>query len=284
MTHEPSALRETAYAKINLALHVRERTPDGYHQIETLFAYCENGDLLTARLAEDLSLSIDGPFGADLSNGEDNLVLRAARALQSATAVRSNAALHLTKNLPIASGVGGGSSDAAAALRLLNRLWDAGADDDQLHTIAADLGADVPACLASQTCLGSGRGDELESLAPCRLDGMPILLVNPRVPVETGPVFNGWDGVDRGALNVGHPLILDPEWRNDLQEPASTIAPEIEAVLDWLDRQPETIFHRMSGSGATCFALFETREACDRAEKAVRSDHPGWWAMASQLR
>lgn len=284
MTVEAAALRETAYAKINLALHVRARQPDGYHRIETLFAYCDDGDLVSVTPASELTLSIDGPFAAGLSNGEDNLVIRAAQALRGQTAGTEGAALHLTKNLPIASGVGGGSSDAAAALRLLNRFWNAGADERVLHDIAADLGADVPACIASQTCFGSGRGDDLESLAPCSLDGMPVLLVNPRVPVETGPVFAGWDGVDRGALEVPPPLTLDPDWRNDLQKPACTIAPEIEGVLNWIASQPDVIFHRMSGSGATCFALFDSRAACDRAKKAVMRDYPAWWAMASQLR
>ena len=111
-----------------------------------------------------------------------------------------------------------------------------------------------------------------------------MLLVNPRVPVETGPVFAGWDGVDRGALDVAPPLSLDSDWRNDLQKPACAIAPEIEGVLDWIASQPDVIFHRMSGSGATCFALFDSRSACDLADTNVRRDHPGWWAMASQLR
>ena len=284
MTGQTSALRETAYAKINLALHVRARQADGYHELETLFAYCDDGDLVSAEIASNLTLAIDGPFADGLSTGEDNLVIRAARALQEAAGVTKGAALHLTKNLPVASGVGGGSSDAAAALRLLNRLWDADADAHLLHAIAADLGADVPACIASQTCFGSGRGDDLETLAPCSLDGMPVLLVNPRVPVETGPVFKGWDGVDRGPLDVTSPLTLDPHWRNDLQSPACAIAPEIESVLEWLSGQDGVTFHRMSGSGATCFALFGSDQACDRVEQAVRRDQPGWWAMASQLR
>lgn len=284
MADTGGALRETAYAKINLALHVRAHLPDGYHRIETLFAFCEDGDELRAEPADGLTLTIDGPFGDALSDGPDNLVLRAADALRQAADVEAGAALHLTKNLPLASGVGGGSGDAAAALRLLSRLWGLTIDREMLHAIAAELGADVPACLLSQTCYGAGRGDELQPIESSEWAGTPVLLVNPRIPVETGPVFAAWDGADRGALDVTEPLELDAAWRNDLEAPARAVAPEIGAVLDVLVAAPGAQFARMSGSGATCFALFDSVEARDSAARAIADAHDRWWTMPSTLR
>ncbi|WP_299327511.1 4-(cytidine 5'-diphospho)-2-C-methyl-D-erythritol kinase [Parasphingopyxis sp.] len=284
MADHSAALRETAYAKINLALHVRERMPDGYHRIETLFAFCADGDVLRAEAATDLTLTIDGPFGDALSNGPENLVLRAADALRKAVHIETGAALHLTKNLPLASGVGGGSGDAAAALRILKRLWDPKNDAGALHQIAADLGADVPACLLSRPCFGAGRGDALTPVAPGNLAGTPILLVNPGVPVETGPVFAAWNGEDGGALDMTDPLRLDTDWRNDLAAPARAIAPAIDKVMAVLEAASGAYFVRMSGSGATCFALFDTAGDRDAAAAAIARDNPEWWTMRSALR
>src|SRR5688572_18023492 len=154
-------MHETAYAKINLALHVRGRQADGYHRIETIFAFVEDGDLLRAEPADELSLAVEGPFAADLSEGEENLVLRAARALAKQGKVERGAALTLSKRLPVASGIGGGSADAAAALRLLNGIWFVDYNVEQLAGLARSLGADVPACVESRTALGRGKGDEL---------------------------------------------------------------------------------------------------------------------------
>ncbi|MBA3897422.1 MAG: 4-(cytidine 5'-diphospho)-2-C-methyl-D-erythritol kinase [Sphingomonadaceae bacterium] len=249
--------RETAYAKINLALHVRRRRADGYHDIETVFAFCEDGDVIEAEASDTLSLTIEGPFGRGLET-EDNLILRAARA------VGATAALRLSKNLPVASGVGGGSADAAAALRLLGTADPA---------IAAQLGSDVPACLGSTTARGEGRGETLLPVEP--VTGTPILLVNPRIPLSTARVFAAWDGIDRGRLG---------DWRagrNDLEAPARALVPEIAAILDWLNAQPGVTLARMSGSGATCFALFESEAQRDRAVAAVPAE---WWHMSSRLR
>jgi 4-diphosphocytidyl-2-C-methyl-D-erythritol kinase len=274
-------LTETAHAKVNLALHVRARRGDGYHEIESLFAFCRDGDLLAASLRDDgiVQLHIDGPFADQLGSGEDNLVLRAARALQGAAGTGQGADLALTKNLPIASGIGGGSADAAAALRLLTRLWGIRPFDISLFEIAGALGADVPACLGSQTVFGSGVGERLEP-ADIEIEGMPILLVNPGLPCATGPVFRGWDGTDRGAL--------DPaswrEGRNDLEAPARALVPEIDMVLAALAPLPGVTLARMSGSGATCFALFDGADQRDRAAATIRAAHPGWWTMASTLR
>jgi len=317
---------ETAYAKINLALHVRERRPDGYHRIETIFAFCEDGDGLSVQKAGEvalqnpsplwggagvgvpdevrraaaprtphpavsatfshkgrrvsgLSLNIEGPFGDALGEEGDNLVLRAARALAERYRVTKGAHLVLDKRLPVASGIGGGSADAAAALRLLARFWGLEARGEDLLSIAAELGADVPACLLSRTMRGEGRGDVLMPWEARGLAGTPVLLVNPGVAVSTAAVFARWDGIDRG------PLPDDPaQGRNDLEAPAIAIAPVIAEVLEALSGCGGVRLARMSGSGATCFALFDSDAARDAAATEIGRAHPGWWHLATRLR
>ena len=269
-------MRETAFAKVNLALHVRSRGADGYHAIETLFAFAEQGDELAVAPSDDLSLAVTGHFAGALDAGPDNLVLRAAEALRTASGVKTGAALTLDKRLPVASGIGGGSADAAAALRLLRRCWGVDVPDKALHAIAAGLGADVPACLHSRTAFGTGRGDQLSPVEPEGLAGTPMLLVNRGVAVSTAAVFGGWDGVDRGPLGdyrVG---------RNDLELPARRIAPAIDDVLDLL--APGAELARMSGSGATCFALYADEAARDAAVARIAALRPGWWRLATRLR
>ncbi len=264
------SIAEPAPAKINLALHVRGRLPDGRHRIETLFAFCVDGDRVEAEPAETLSLECSGPFGQAIEG--ENLVLAAARALQAAANVRAGAALNLIKNLPVASGIGGGSADAAAALRLLTRLW--GVDPQHATQVAPALGADVPACLLSMTARGSGAGDALE-FVDAGVSGAPLLLVNPLLALSTRAVFAAWDGSDRGPLT---------EWReggNDLEAPARSIVPAIGEVLDWLGDQPGADFVRMSGSGASCFALFDNRGARDAAAATCPAR---WWHLATHLR
>ena len=252
-------MRETAYAKLNLALHVRAREADGYHRIETIFAFCEDGDVITAEPAEALSLDVTGPFADALAGEGENLVLRAARA------AAATAALTLDKRLPVAAGLGGGSADAAAVLRLFGGTM---AD-------AAALGADVPACLLSRTSRGEGRGDAIEPLDLPGLSGTPVLLVNPNIPLATGPVFKAWDGVDRGPLG---------DWesgRNDLEAPARALVPEIGAVLEALAGARVA---RMSGSGATCFGLYDNEAARDAAANRIATEKPGWWLSQTRLR
>lgn len=272
---------ETAYAKLNLALHVRGRRPDGYHELESLFAFCAHGDTLNGQVRPDggVCLTLSGRFSDGLGEGEDNLVMRAALALQRAAGVGAGADLHLDKVLPVAAGVGGGSADAAAALRLLVRLWGVRPMDVDLYEIAAGLGADVPACLASTTLFGSGVGDRLRTV-DLDLAAMPALLVNPGVACPTGPVFRAWDGQDRGALDPA-------DWRdarNDLAEPALGLVPAIGDVLGRLARCDGATLVRMSGSGATCFALFDDMDACDAAAAGIARDRPDWWAVATSLR
>ena len=278
--------RETAYAKLNLALHVRARRADGYHELESLFAFADAGDAVTAEPAAGLSLTVAGPFAGALAGEatEDNLVLRAAQALRARFGVAAGAALRLDKRLPVAAGLGGGSADAAAAARALARLWRLEADEAALIAAVGPLGADVPVCVASQTVIGRGIGDALTPRAGAEaLSGTPLLLVNPGEPCPTGPVFRAWDGVDRGPLGDDPAL-----WRNDLEPGAQALVPVIADVLAALRPLPGATMVRMSGSGATCFALFaagrEGRAARDAAARTIRAGHPGWWTMAGALR
>jgi 4-diphosphocytidyl-2-C-methyl-D-erythritol kinase len=272
-------MEEVAYAKINLALHVRAREPDGYHSIETLFAFAGEGDVLRVAAGATLSLQATGPFAQALGPSGDNLVVRAAEALRSRYGVSQGAALTLDKRLPVASGIGGGSADAAAALRLLVRWWGLPAGEDALLKIARSLGADVPACLRSEPVLGTARGDRLEPLDAPGLASTPLLLVNPGVPLSTAAVFAAWDGVDRG------PLGDDPaSGRNDLEGPARVAAPVIGEVLDLLASLRGVTLSRMSGSGATCFALFGSGEDRDAGAAQVAALDAQWWTLATRLR
>lgn len=265
-------LKEPAPAKVNLALHVRGKLPDGRHRIESVFAFCIDGDQLAAEPAEVLSLQATGPFASDLGDPEDNLVMRAARSLQQKAGVTQGASLVLTKKLPVASGIGGGSADAAAVLRLLTRMW--GIDASHATVVAPSIGADVPACLLSLSARGDGAGDKLQ-LVDAGVSNTPVLLVNPRVELSTRDVFAAWNGEDKGSLG---------DWRagrNDLEAAAVELVPLIGAVLAWLSVQQGATFVRMSGSGATCFALFDSEETRDKAEVAVPRE---WWRLASFLR
>lgn len=271
---------EAAPAKLNLALHVRERMPDGYHRLETIFVFTEDGDRVSVAPAGQLSLEITGPFAAGLSAGADNLVLRAAVLLREAAGVRQGAALTLEKKLPVAAGMGGGSADAAAALRLLQRFWNTDVDP---MPIAVQLGADVPACLTGKPVRGEGRGDALTTVSGAGLGGRPLLLVNPGVAMPTGPVFAAWDGIDRGALDHGEALAAALAGRNDLEAPAMAIAPVIGELLDWLKGRHGVVLARMSGSGATCFALFDRTEDRNRAVDEAARQWPDAWRLASRI-
>ena len=311
------AITEPAPAKINLALHVRRRRPDGYHDLETLFAFATEGDLVTVEPAQTNSFTITGPFaaallpaqsanptpnttpakaGAQLGTDNDeasrsssatranapwrgNLVTAAADAFTTAFAPNTHHAIILEKHPPIASGIGGGSADAAATLRALARLHGVPPTDPRLHEIAAKLGADVPACLANRTTLGTGKGDTLTTLEG--LSGTPLLLVNPGVAVSTAAVFKTWDGEDRGPIPEGDLLDRARASRNDLEPPALALAPIIAEVRTLLDAAQGVLLSRMSGSGATCFALFGTLEARDTAATVAQAK--GWWTLATTL-
>ena len=271
-------MEEVARAKLNLALHVRGREPDGYHRIDTLFAFAEDGDLLRAEEAAELELAVTGPFAGSLGEGGDNLALRAAQALRARFGVARGARLVLDKRLPVAAGIGGGSADAAAALRLLDRWWGIGADPRELAALARGLGSDVPACLASRPARGTGRGDALEPVELPGLAGTAALLVNPGVPLATAHVFGAWQGGDGGPLPADFRA-----GRNDLEAPAVRLAPAIAELLGTLRGFEGAWLARMSGSGATCFALFGEAAARDRAAAAIASRRPGWWLLPTRL-
>jgi 4-diphosphocytidyl-2-C-methyl-D-erythritol kinase len=284
-------IRDVAPAKINLYLHVGPVRADGLHDIASLFVFTETGDDVLVDAAPDLSLTIKGAFAPSLEGFDinENLVMRAARALQDKTGVYEGAALTLSKNLPVAAGVGGGSADAAAALRALMRHWNVSLPSDALNTLAFSLGADVPACLDGRPVLVDGAGERLSPAPP--LPDLYACLVNPRVDMPTGPVFRQFDSFNLSPQQPDHgtadPTTLDgvrrlmAETRNDLQGPAVAIAPVVGDVVRFLESQPAALAARMSGSGATCFAIFARQEEAEVARLAAREK--GWWAMASKL-
>lgn len=265
-------MRETAFAKINLALHVRRRREDGYHELETLFAFVDAGDEIAAEPAAEDRLQVTGAFSGGLDDPFGNIVARALNVLPHG----SGWSVTLDKRLPVAAGLGGGSADAGAVFRMVERAH--GLPDDW-HDRAAKLGADVPACVRSTACIGRGTGTELEPVAN-DLAGTPVLLVNPRIPLATGPVFKDWDGVDRGPMPDGDLRTIARHGRNDLEAPAIALVPQIAGVLAAL-RDSGAWLARMSGSGATCFALYDSEDACLAAAAKLP---PDWWRLAGKLR
>jgi 4-diphosphocytidyl-2-C-methyl-D-erythritol kinase len=276
-------ITEHAAAKINLFLHVGEKRADGFHALQSLAVFTQAGDIVTMEAAKDLSLTLDGPFAKGLEAEADNLVLKAARALGTPMNGKTGAKLALTKNLPVASGIGGGSADAAAALRGLNALWAVEKDDAALADIAAGLGSDIPACLLSTACFMEGRGELLRQAES--MPYVPMLLANPGIAVPTRDVFaalNERSGVDmalpRGCFTDTADLLRFLETtRNDLEAPAQRLQPMIGEVLAAMTAQPGALLARMSGSGATCFGIFADDDCCRRAGESLQQSHPGWW-------
>ena len=280
---------EAAPAKINLFLHVGEKRGDGFHPLQSLAVFPELGDALTAEEADDLSLSVTGPFRAALSDEADNLVLRAARALAAGAGRAPQGKLTLVKNLPVSSGIGGGSADAAAALRALASLWDLEMDEAALCGLAAGLGSDIPVCVASQPRWMEGRGEILSPLVS--LPHLSLLLVNPGMAVPTAGVFAALktrSGV-AGRLPPGQfrdladLLRLLDSTKNDLEAPARDLCPAIGEVLTALAALPGALFTRMSGSGATCFALFPDDESCKRGAAMLAEARLGWWIAPTRV-
>jgi 4-diphosphocytidyl-2-C-methyl-D-erythritol kinase len=291
------ALIEDGRAKVNLTLRVVGRRTDGYHDIESVVAFADCADHLTLTPGSDLMLSMSGPLADACGETSDNLVLKAARLLGERVKDLKAGHFILEKVLPVAAGVGGGSADAAAALRLLAQLNGLPFDDERMLAIALETGADVPVCLASRACDMTGVG---EGLLPLSLPIMPCVLVNPRVPVATKDVFNAL-GLRNGELLVGATDVFRgtawPEagasvedWvevlaasSNDLEEPATRIQPVIGDVLAALNATNGAWLARMSGSGATCFAIYENTADAGRAAEQLRRNHPVWWVHAGTL-
>ncbi len=272
-------------AKINLSLRVEGQRADGYHVLSGLVAFADIGDEISVQPADALTLTIDGPYAHGLST-TNNLVLEAAHVLQQKSGVISGAAIHLTKHLPIASGVGGGSSNAATTLLLLQQLWQVEVD---LAPLGALLGADVPMCLHNRGCYVQGVGDDITVLPP--LPPLYAILVNPGVAVPTAAIFQAGfaaystaDRVPNNGFTDHHQLLA---WlqktNNDLIQNATAYAPAIAEVLAGIDALDNCLLARMSGSGATCFGLFASKNQAELAAKMLRAHQPDWWVVATCL-
>jgi 4-diphosphocytidyl-2-C-methyl-D-erythritol kinase len=291
------ALVEYGRAKVNLTLRVAGRRVDGYHDLESVVAFADCADRLELLPGSELKLDTTGPLAATCGATSDNLVLKAARLLAERVPRLQLGAFTLEKVLPVAAGIGGGSADAAAALRLLARLNGLALDDARIQEVALRTGADVPVCLSSHACDMTGVG---ETLMPLTLPKLPAVLVNPRMPVATKDVFAAL-GLRHGELLVGATDVIEaPAWPddgasigdwvealsgvpNDLEAPALRIQPGIADVLSALRAGPGVLLARMSGSGATCFAVFSQPSDAAEAAAKVAADHPAWWVHAGEL-
>lgn len=289
------AAERLAPAKVNLFLHVGPLQADGYHPLSSLVTFADVGDVVRLRSADRMGFSIEGPFGAELAPAADNLVAR-ARDLVLAEAAGDPSPFHLTldKRLPIAAGVGGGSSDGAATLRLAREALgrSAAADDPTLLRLAAQLGADGPMCLAARPAVATGRGDVLTP--PPAFPDLPAVLVNPRRPSPTARVYGAYDaaGAPGDAASPPWPDAMETPaalaaflagCRNDLEAPAISLQPAIAEVLAALRARPETLLARMSGSGATCFALCASDPDRDSLAAALATERPDWWVQPCRL-
>jgi len=286
------ALADFAPAKVNLTLRVVGRRADGYHELESLVVFADFGDRLNFTPGGELALTVRGPSAAQAGDGADNLVLKATRALAVRCPGLGLGAFRLDKRLPVAAGLGGGSSDAAAALRLLAQANDLPRDDARLYEAARSTGADVPVCLDPRPRIMRGIGEVLS--APLALPALPAVLVNPGVAVPTKPVFEQWrafgpspasPAIDAVAALTSRDALLGflDTQANDLERPAIMIAPVIGDVLAALRALPGCRLARMSGSGATCFALFSSASAARAAAKTLREKYQHWWVKAGTL-
>ncbi|MBI3441302.1 MAG: 4-(cytidine 5'-diphospho)-2-C-methyl-D-erythritol kinase [Proteobacteria bacterium] len=270
-----------APAKLNLFLHVTGKRIDGHHTLQSLVVFVDVGDHLTLSQQDGLEINVNGSFAATLINGEDNLVYKAAMLLAQHYQVLPHAKIILTKNLPVASGIGGGSSDAAAALQGLAQLWGFPEEPDILLALAAKLGADVPACVYKTPLWVEGTGDQI-TLLPDMPD-QHFVLVNPLVPTPTPKVFASFQRRFSDPVPLSGHITDVATYRNDLTEAAITVTPVIRDVLGALAATDECLFHRLSGSGATCFGLYSGAEAASRAVRQLRIDYPDWWIVEAGL-
>ena len=279
-------IEEFAAAKINLALHVTGKRDDGYHLIDSLVAFADVGDRLQFAPSEEFSLTIEGPFAAGLPTDDQNLICRAAKTLARDCGAGPGVAITLDKQLPVASGIGGGSADAAAALRGLNRLWGAGLTQEQLCTFGAELGADVAMCVLSRSSRATGIGDHLK---PVSLPSFNAVLINPGRAVSTAKVFGSLRNADGAACSDLPEESSRDDWlnwlrhqRNDLWHPAMELEPAIRSILAELD-EAGAQFARMSGSGATCFGIFANQSDAELAASSLSDGHADWWVQSATL-
>lgn len=284
-----AAIARLAPAKVNLFLHITAKRPDGYHALESLVVFARDAaaaDRVAVAPADALSLKIDGPFAAGLEADDGNLVLRAAKLLRGDK--RLGAQLTLTKTLPVTSGIGGGSADAAAALHLLNQHWQLGHDAAALARIGLQLGADVPVCLLGRPAMMTGIGEQVVPL-----DGLPpawLVLANPGIALPTREVFTALNGATGPAQPLPRPpasaadlAILLRERRNDLEAPARFLSSAIDPVLAALKAQSGCLLARLSGSGATCFGLFAEQRLAEHAARMLARAYPDWWLAATAI-
>ncbi len=285
----PKTVERRAAAKVNLALHVLGRRPDSYHELDTVAVFADAADIVAVDAAEDLSLQIAGPFGFHAPAGAENLALKAAELLKSHSGHRGGAAIRLAKNLPAGAGFGGASADAAAILHALNEAWGLSLGLDDLARLGGALGADVPMCLVGRALRARGAGERVERIESW--PALPLVLAWPGVPVATSAVFAAL--TPRDALPLPEPWPAETpamlaRWlqkcRNDLEDAALGLAPEIGEALSRLRATEGCLLARMSGSGSGCFGLYADRAGAEAAAIALRKARPGWWVAATLAR
>jgi 4-diphosphocytidyl-2-C-methyl-D-erythritol kinase len=287
---EPNMARRTAWAKVNLTLHITGRRADGYHELDSLIVFAGVGDTIEIAPGPDISLELEGPFAATLgAERSDNLVIGAARALAERFEVSAGARLRLIKELPVAAGLGGGSADAAAALRGLVAFWGIEAPESELYALALTLGADIPVCLAGRPSFVAGIGERVVP-APA-LPPAWLVLVNPGLPLSTAAVFAARKGEFSAPARWREPIsdlralaarLL--ACRNDLEAPAQELVPEIREAMATLRDTAGCMLARMSGSGASCYGLYAVEAAAAAAARRITTTRPGWWVRAAPLR
>jgi 4-diphosphocytidyl-2-C-methyl-D-erythritol kinase len=284
----PGNITFFAPAKINLYLHVTAKRNDGYHLIESLVAFVNCGDQISVVPSGELKLTIEGQFSGDLSPNSDNLAIKAALMLAKFAGIKATGDITLTKNLPVASGIGGGSADAAATLCALIELWNISISTRNLFALAEKLGADVPVCLKGVPSIITGIGDEI--IPAPKLPKLWLVLVNPNISVSTANVFSK----HQEKFSLTQPFTAKSQsveklanvlsnYRNDLTTAAKLVAPIIKEVLEVAEATENQLLTRLSGSGATCFSLFKTKNAADTAVKQLLTKHPLWWIKAASI-
>ncbi len=270
-------LRANAPAKLNLTLHILGKREDGYHELESLVVFLEIGDEISIQPSDDLHVNISGLFSGSIPVSDDNIVLKAARALQQAADVSHGASIRINKQIPVGAGLGGGSADAAATLHRLNQLWGCAFSLEQLCNIGQTLGADVPACLHGVPLMMTGIGEHI--LPVGALPPMPIVLVNPAIHLLTKHVYDAYLVASHAPWQYGDSLQVA---RNDLESAAIALCPTVKVILEMLAQQTGCVFSRLCGSGSTCFGVFENNELAQTAADEIHKNHPHWWVRATK--